>query len=595
MKSDIFISYRRSKDGKETDSAVSLKTNLQRRLTGKSIYLDVHGAPTGETIQGDILKLTRASQVFVIAINSTWNDTVERLQNPNDYVRLEIELALSLDLNIMPIVLSDGRLPTIDELPESLRGILDRQATFVSNYETYDNAIDDFARAIKMVSPNTTVRALNWLTENDAANIVFGLVILGGLMLFLSRILNIHLFTFTTEVEASLGSIEAFGAIIEREVGVIMAWNWTVVVIVITPMMALIACNTLKITKEFFDNLQVKQMIFYVGNKGQQTPITARRLWDTIINPTSIWCQAFVIIAIVLGVVQWWQYSGQWYFKGFDLTNFMQESTGPDWHVAWALGIDRLADSGGSTIVFALLMYLVYGIGSAITFSFYAFLFNFSSKLSHLATSVGATAKSVLMLDINDQQNGGLEALKRIQTYHATFCYWSLAAMYVMALRNAYLPLVCRIPDGISSSFDNQEAMLEQCTTMGNFVFMIFLSFQHFFSSLLEGQPDFGILFFTYSAQNHFVLGSMLYVLLIASFFFLISVRMKTIIESAQSNANSEIAMNLIRQLSFENVRVLSILFLGALSTVFLNLGLFVLILALSLMVVHRIMHGSMT
>ena len=70
---------------------------------------------------------------------------------------------------------------------------------------------------------------------------------------------------------------------------------------------------------------------------------------------------------------------------------------------------------------------------------------------------------------------------------------------------------------------------------------------------------------------------------------------MKTIIESAQSNANSEIATNLIRQLSFENVRVLSILFLGALSTVFLNLGLFVLILALSLMIVQKIMHGSMT
>jgi len=591
MGTDVFISYRRSAEKEDKLEVDRLKSELQCGLKDKSVYLDVHEPATGESIKENISKKMGSAQVLIIVIDRQWIDSIPRLWNDEDLVRFEIESALEHDIYILPIVLSGGQLPSREDLPKSLKKILDRQATIVPMYATYEDAIEEFIRVIEKALPRSTERALTWLANNNAGNIVLGLAITGALMLFCSRMLDIHTFSFEADIYARLGNAEALNTTVQREAGVLMAWNWTAAFILITPAMALLAISTLKEAKAFLDTLEVNEMIFYMIGGGQQTPVTARRLWDAVIRPTSVWCRIFVALSVVLGTVQWWQYSGKWLIRGYDQETFLRLSTGPDWNIAWALGVEYLATSGTLIISFTLLMYLVYGIGTAITYSYYAFLFNFSSTLSHFASSTRAAASTVLKLDVRDEENGGLAAFKRIQSKHASFCNLSLIAMYLMSLRNAYLPLDCRVPERIYAAVGGQETVLEHCTSMGEFSAMIILSFKHFLMSIIDGHPDFGILFFTYSEQNHFVMGSALYVFLIVSFFVLISVRMKSIVESAQMNTKSKIATTLLRRLSFENIRVTSILFLGGLSTVFLNLGPLVLALALLLVVVDKVKH----
>lgn len=194
-------------------------------------------------------------------------------------------------------------------------------------------------------------------------------------------------------------------------------------------------------------------------------------------------------------------------------------------------------------------MYLVYGIGTVVTYSYYAFLFNFFAELSQLATSAGVRSGTALRLDVSDRDSGGLAAFRNIQRDHAAFCLWTLFAMYRMAVRNAYLPLVCRVPAGVAAMLGDGQAQLAQCGHMAAFASTIYYSAVYFARTLFAGHPDFGVLFHTYSEQNQFVLGPVLYVCLITSFFVLISNRMKSIVETARHRADPELADNLLRRI----------------------------------------------
>ena len=55
-----------------------------------------------------------------------------RLDNPDDFVRLEIEAALTRNVRVIPILVEGARLPRADELPPALAGLVRRQALELS-------------------------------------------------------------------------------------------------------------------------------------------------------------------------------------------------------------------------------------------------------------------------------------------------------------------------------------------------------------------------------------------------------------------------------------------------------------------------------
>jgi hypothetical protein len=50
------------------------------------------------------------------------------LEDPNDFVRLEIEAALKRNVRIIPILVDGASMPRVDELPAGLAGLVRRQA-----------------------------------------------------------------------------------------------------------------------------------------------------------------------------------------------------------------------------------------------------------------------------------------------------------------------------------------------------------------------------------------------------------------------------------------------------------------------------------
>lgn len=116
QKYDVFISYRR--DG-GIDSAVALQSTLKHMHY--RVFLDVDSMHTGR-FDTTLLDRIKECQDFLLVLSP---GALTRCRDENDWVRREIEYAISLKKNIIPIICDGGsvaeRLNV--ELPESLSSL----------------------------------------------------------------------------------------------------------------------------------------------------------------------------------------------------------------------------------------------------------------------------------------------------------------------------------------------------------------------------------------------------------------------------------------------------------------------------------------
>jgi hypothetical protein len=80
--------------------------------------------------------------VLLALIGEQWltitdEDGQLRLDDPRDYVRVEIETALSRRIRMIPILVDDARMPRANELPAPLASLVRRNAVEV-NPITFD-------------------------------------------------------------------------------------------------------------------------------------------------------------------------------------------------------------------------------------------------------------------------------------------------------------------------------------------------------------------------------------------------------------------------------------------------------------------------
>lgn len=122
---DIFISYRR---GEATFAAVGLKGSLER--SGNNVFFDQHDIPSGVDFEAHIIDQIVDSDVLVALISTDWMygasgaNTDNRLVDPNDFVRKEIELAQESGVPVLPVLVENASIPDESGLPNSLKPIL---------------------------------------------------------------------------------------------------------------------------------------------------------------------------------------------------------------------------------------------------------------------------------------------------------------------------------------------------------------------------------------------------------------------------------------------------------------------------------------
>jgi hypothetical protein len=149
MAAAIFTSYRRS------DSAAfagRIADFLTYRYPDVPVFFDTASIDPGADFLEVITSRLRSSEVVLAIIGETWLTCVNeagrrRIDDPKDFVRLELSTALALKSRVIPVLLDNARMPAPDQLPKDLRPLATRNAEFIRNV-TFTRDINHLADSI---------------------------------------------------------------------------------------------------------------------------------------------------------------------------------------------------------------------------------------------------------------------------------------------------------------------------------------------------------------------------------------------------------------------------------------------------------------
>ena len=164
----IFISYRRE----ETAYAAGwLYAQLADHYGGGQVFKDVDSIQLGDDFVEVITSAVGSCDVLLALIGDDWltitDEHGRRLDDPDDFVRLEIQAALTRNVRVIPILVDGARMPRAEELPESLARLVRRQALELSparfDFDTgrllkvLDRALTEVRAAPAQPSPTPSV------------------------------------------------------------------------------------------------------------------------------------------------------------------------------------------------------------------------------------------------------------------------------------------------------------------------------------------------------------------------------------------------------------------------------------------------------
>lgn len=162
--SGIFISYRRDDS---RGFAGRLADALDVAFGADKVFRDIDDIRPGEDFVGVISGQLAAIDVLLALIGPDWlaaeQDGRRRLDDPADFVRIEIERALATGKPVWPVLVGGAQMPATEQLPESLRPLARHQAMVLSDAGWKD----DVARLISALRPLVAGKApssrLGWV------------------------------------------------------------------------------------------------------------------------------------------------------------------------------------------------------------------------------------------------------------------------------------------------------------------------------------------------------------------------------------------------------------------------------------------------
>ncbi len=142
----VFISYRR---GETNGQARALHDQLAGHFGKNRVFMDVDSISPGADFVEKINEAIDSSGVVLVLIGRDWIGSGGRtLNDPNDFVRLEIDAALQQHVQIIPILVERTPMPDRAELPEPLRPLANRHALDLENAR-WDSDVQRLVTAVE--------------------------------------------------------------------------------------------------------------------------------------------------------------------------------------------------------------------------------------------------------------------------------------------------------------------------------------------------------------------------------------------------------------------------------------------------------------
>ncbi len=131
----VFISYRRRDSA---PYARSLHERLLDSFRADHIFMDIADIDPGENFVRRIDRALTAVDVVIVMIGDRWLSVTgdgarPRIEDPADFVHLEIATALGQGKRVLPVLVGGARMPAADQLPGPLRGLAQLNAVELSD------------------------------------------------------------------------------------------------------------------------------------------------------------------------------------------------------------------------------------------------------------------------------------------------------------------------------------------------------------------------------------------------------------------------------------------------------------------------------
>jgi formylglycine-generating enzyme required for sulfatase activity len=144
----IFISYRRQDSA---GAAGRIYDRLRAHFGTDAVFMDIDSIPFGEDFREHIDAAVGQCDVVLAVIGPRWlgrTDTSRRIDEPRDFVRIEIESALQRGIPVIPVLLDNTRMPTEAEVPTSLAKLTYRNAIEVDQGRDFHPHLDRLIQGI---------------------------------------------------------------------------------------------------------------------------------------------------------------------------------------------------------------------------------------------------------------------------------------------------------------------------------------------------------------------------------------------------------------------------------------------------------------
>jgi ABC-type lipopolysaccharide export system ATPase subunit len=131
----IFINYRR---GDDPGFAQALFQQLAGRFDHRQLFMDVEGRINpGDDYDRVLREQVERCDVLLAVIGPRWltasdEKGARRLENPGDWVRIEIVAALEAGKQVIPVLVGGAHMPREEHLPKPLQPLSRRQAVRIS-------------------------------------------------------------------------------------------------------------------------------------------------------------------------------------------------------------------------------------------------------------------------------------------------------------------------------------------------------------------------------------------------------------------------------------------------------------------------------
>jgi len=153
----IFISYRRTDSGYVADT---LCEKLQARFGAENVFFDIDSIPLGVDFREHISDAVGQCDVLLAIIGDTWLDAKSkkggrRIDDPADYVRIEIEAALKRGIPIVPILIGNATMPPESDLPLSVGQLVYRNACELRSGRDYRGHMERLIKGLEKLGEST--------------------------------------------------------------------------------------------------------------------------------------------------------------------------------------------------------------------------------------------------------------------------------------------------------------------------------------------------------------------------------------------------------------------------------------------------------